>query len=162
MLIGEVGLSGDGPLSLAFIEEIMQVSDKITGGWFYWDYDPNVNGDSNLNADIWGIIHNNGVEVAKAKVLERPYPQFISGSLPQYSWDAKEQIFSFEMMANSATNQTITNPWTEIYLPDYAWPQGWQLTVIQGEIEQQLDQESKLINIRALTEGKIQIKITSK
>jgi len=67
----------------------MQTNDKITGGWFYWDYD------GGKSWEIWDFENNQ--EQPKAKVLDRPYPQMIAGTLPLFSYDAKEKIFSMEI-----------------------------------------------------------------
>ncbi len=152
MLIGEFGLGGNEPPALEFIEEVMNMSDKITGGWFYWNYDP----------DNWSIIDNDRTEFKKAKVLERPYPRLIAGSSPVYSWDKDTRIFSFEMNWDETLAKKNTNHWTEIYLPDYCWPNGWKITEIQGEVEHIFDKESRLLNIRPLKDGRIQIEITNK
>ncbi|MEN8121631.1 MAG: cellulase family glycosylhydrolase [Bacteroidota bacterium] len=152
MLIGEFGLGGNDPLALEYIEEVLKMSDKICGGWFYWEYDPG----------SWSIIDKNRNEVKKAKVLERPYPQRIAGSSPKYSWDSELRVFSFEMNWDKKLSEKLTNHWTEIYLPDYCWPKGWILTEVHGNVEQKFDKESRLLNIRPLKKGKINIEITSK
>ncbi len=148
MLIGEFGLGGNDPLALEFVEEIMQMNDKITGGWFYWDYD----------GSDWGIWdYKNNKEHPKAKVLDRPYPQLIAGTSPNFSYDAEGKVFSFEMKWSK--NPELLNDTTEIYLPSHCWPDGWNLKQVDGKVEWKFDESKRLLYVVPQKEGKVRFEI---
>jgi len=147
MLIGEFGLGGSESLALEYVEEIMQMNDKITGGWFYWDYDGS-----------WGIWdYKNGVEFPKARVLDRPYPRMIAGTSPLFSFDAKAKLFSLEMEWSG--NLGLLNDTTEIYIPGHIWPDGWNLKEIEGEVDWNFDKDKRLLYVVPQKEGKVHIEV---
>ena len=147
MLIGEFGLGGSEPLALEYIEEVMQMNDKITGGWFYWDYDGS-----------WGIWdYEKGEEYPKARVLDRPYPRMIAGTSPLFSFDTKKKLFSLEM--NWSKNAELKNDTTEIYIPSHIWPNGWNLKEIEGKVDWKFNADKRLLYVVPQKEGKVHIEV---
>ncbi len=151
MLIGEFG-TGNGPGTLEFIEETCEMCDKITGGWFWWDYDG--------SWSLWD--HKNNKEFPKAKVLDRPYPRMIAGTSPLFGHDPKTNTFSLEMEWNKNIKPTLTNDTTEIYLPGHTWPKGWKVNIEEGKADWHYKDKTRCLYVVPRSEGKIKITVTSR
>ncbi|NPA37651.1 MAG: glycoside hydrolase family 5 protein [Chlorobi bacterium] len=153
MLIGEFGLGGNDKTALSFVEEVMQMSDKITGGWFYWDYD----------GQNWGIWdYKNKKSFPKAKVLDRPYPRMIAGYKPKFSFNPETKIFTLEMEWNNNIKPKLTNNITEIYIPVHTWPSGWKVLITEGKADWHYKDITRCLYITPRTEGKIKITVEPK
>ncbi len=153
LLIGEFGLGGNDEKALAFVEEIMQMTDKITGGWFYWDYD----------GQSWGIWdYKNNKEHPKARVLDRPYPRLIAGTSPLFSFDPEKKVFTLEMKWNKDIEPQLTNNTTEIYIPSHTWPNGWKVNIEEGKADWHYKDTTHCLYVIPREEGKIRITIQSK
>ena len=149
MLIGEFG-TGNGPGSLEFIEEVCGMCDKVTGGWFWWDYDG--------SWSLWD--YKNNKEFPKAKVLDRPYPRLIAGEKPVFGYAPEDRIFSMQMRWGPSLK--LTNDTTEIYLPEHCWPGGWEMNRLEGQFEWQFDKSSNLLKIIPKKEGNIHFEVKEK
>ena len=149
MLIGEFGADENAK---EFLHEVVEMCDKITGGWFFWAYDKGG----------WSIMDENRKEVSKAKVLERPYPQLIAGSKPEYIFDRDAKTFSFKANWDKEVEKSVSNKWTVIYLPKHVWPSGWKLDIIKGNIEWNYDEASRILKLRPLEYGEFHILIENK
>ena len=147
MLIGEFGADENAK---EYLYEVVQMCDKMTSGWFYWTYDKG----------HWSIIDDQRNEVSKAKVLERPYPKLIAGSNPDYVYNRDNRTFDFKIIWDKSSDEETTNNWTEIYLPNHVWPNGWNLKKIVGDVEWIYDEASRVLKIKPLEYGNIHIKIS--
>ena len=149
MLIGEFGLKVDSTLSLKFIDEVANMMDKTGSGWFYWGYDP-----SN-----WSIIDTNKVTTISQKVLERPYPMYIAGDKPIFSWDLNTEVFLFKANWNKALEEKLTNNTTEIYMPDFVWKDGFDINVLEGKIDSEYNKEKRKLIVKPVGYGNFSFEI---
>jgi endoglycosylceramidase len=149
MLIGEFGLKIDSTLSLKFIDEVANMMDKIGGGWFYWGYDP-----SN-----WSIIDSNRATTVSQKVLERPYPMYIAGDKPIFSWNRNTEIFSFEANWTKDLESKLSNYNTEIYMPNFVWKNGFEIKVLNGKIKWDYNKEKKRLKVTSENYGDFNFEI---
>jgi hypothetical protein len=147
-MVGEFGLSEDQPGALKFLDDVLEMYDKVTSGWFYWSYD----------RGSWGLQNEAGAEHRKADVLVRPYPQKIAGAQPRYSWQPQQRAFSLSFNTAEAFDSSLT---TEVYLPPRAWPDGWRLINHGVDISHTYDPEGQLLSIHPQQPGEISITIES-
>jgi endoglycosylceramidase len=143
MMVGEFGLDENKPGALAFLTKALNVFDNIASGWTYWSYD----------RGGWGILSQEGEEMQKAEVLERPYPQKVAGTQPEYHWNPVDKVFTL-----SYETTTSKLP-TEIYLPNRHWPEGWQLVNQGVEIESSFNEETRVLSVTAKEAGLVKIEI---
>jgi len=147
MLIGEFGADEDAK---DYLHEVVEMCDKITGGWFFCAYDKGG----------WSIIDNNRNVMPKAKVLDRPYPQLIAGTNPEYAFNRDAKTFDLKYIWNKEIDKSVTNKWTQIYLPNHVWPNGWKLNKIEGDVDWSYDKKTRLLKIKPLDYGVINIVIS--
>ncbi len=134
MLIGELGISGNGVVVDIYLKEIMAMADRCTSGWTYWSYD----------ADSMGILNADGSEQAKINDLVRVYPKAVAGCPTSYGYNPKTRIFKL------AFNETGISAPTEIYIPAARFfPLGWKLEVSDpaGSWSSEWDAESEVLKI---------------
>jgi endoglycosylceramidase len=132
-MTGEFGLDENKPGALDYLREVLNAFDRVGSGWFYWSYD----------RGGWGILSEEGQEMQKAAVLERPYPQKVAGTQPEYHWDLKERIFTLTYQASG------TELPTEVYLPARHWPEGWEVVNQGMEIESSFNEETRILSVMA-------------
>jgi len=145
-MVGEFGLDETKPGALDFLTETLNMFDKIASGWTYWSYD----------RGSWGVLSNEGEEMKKADVLERPYPQKVAGTQPDYRWNLNEKVFT---LSYQATGSELP---TEVYLPIRHWTEGWELVNQGVEIESTYNEETRLLTLWAKETGKVIVMVKKK
>ncbi len=150
-LIGEFGLpfdlkrkhaylTGDYTAHVRAFDSYLQAMDENLLSWTLWNYSPdntNERGD-HWNDEDFSIFScdqqadpadlNSGGRALEAIV--RPYARALAGEPLKMSFDLKTRVFEFEF--RHAAN--VTAP-TEIFAPNYQYPQGYQVDVSDGAYE---------------------------
>jgi endoglycosylceramidase len=135
MLIGEFGLNNNEKKALKYVEQVMRVNEKIGSGWAYWDYG---------KGGSWNPIDKEGNDKPIMDVLVRPYPQKTAGIPVDYGYKPK----SGKCWLNYLPDPEITAP-TEIYIPERAYPNGWEFGEYQPETGTwEWDEEKRLLLIQ--------------
>jgi hypothetical protein len=158
-LIGEVGIPFDMYNKRAYktrnfgmqeraLDATMQALESNLANFTLWNYTPD---NSNKRGDLWndedlslfsrdqqkgtGEIHDGGRALRAAL---RPYPRATAGIPEKVLFDMRNRLF--EMTFIHDPEITI---WTEIFVPNYQYPNGYQVEVSDGKYE--IDRENQVL-----------------
>jgi hypothetical protein len=150
-LVGEVGIpfdmadrkayrTGDFSRQARALDATMLALEANLVSFTLWNYTAD---NTHERGDLWneedlsifsrddqtgsGGIHDGG-RALKAAV--RPYAEKVAGKPLRMLFDMKKRIFQFEFQPDGA----IAAP-TELYVPDYQYPEGYSVVVSDGEYE---------------------------
>ena len=119
LLCGEWGFHPDWGNADLFMDEVLEMYDRMMASWTYWSYDPGGWG-------IWESDENGDflTERDNANDLVRPYPRSIAGIPRSFSYDPDTRVF--ELAFDPSPSAVLP---TEIYVPaDRHYGDGWTLT----------------------------------
>jgi endoglycosylceramidase len=114
MAIGEWGLNQDTDDVDRFMNDVLEMADRLMAGWAYWDY----------SFGGWIPVDGDGNERPMMDLLVRPYPRAVAGTPTAYGWHADTGLFFCEL----DTREGVTAP-TEIHLPARHFGADPQVTV---------------------------------
>ncbi len=161
-LVGEVGIpfdmadkkayrTGDFSLQARALDATMQALEANLASFTLWNYTAD---NTNERGDLWngedlsifsrdqqtgsGSIHDGGRALDAAV---RPYARKVAGKPLRMSFDMRRRRFEFEF----EHDETIAAP-TELYVPNYQYPDGFEVTVSDGEYE--ADREAQTLIYR--------------
>ncbi|MFZ5917983.1 MAG: cellulase family glycosylhydrolase [Chloroflexota bacterium] len=158
-LIGEFGIAFDlkdkrayrtGNFSAqikALDRSFRAIEDNLLSGalWNYTADNTNRRGDGWNGEDlsIWSRdqqtdaadIHSGGRALP---AVVRPYPRKVAGEPLRLSFDLKRRVFAFEFRHDPA----VAVP-TEIFVPNYQYPQGYRVEISDGRVE--MDREAQTL-----------------
>jgi hypothetical protein len=150
-LIGEVGIpfdmqgkrayrTGDFSMQVRAMDATMTGLERNFANFTLWNYTAD---NTNAHGDQWNdedlsifsrdqmtgsnTIHDGGRAL---KAVVRPYPRKISGEPISMSFDIQKTIFEFTFRHDSNAQAP-----TEIFLPDYQYPDGCHVVVSDGTFE---------------------------
>ena len=151
-LIGEVGIpfdmqskrayrTGDFSMQIRALDATMTALEENFASFTWWNYTPD---NTNARGDQWndedlslfsrdqmtgsGSIYDGGRALQAAL---RPYPMRVAGVPVSMSFDIHKKAFEFSFRHAAAINAP-----TEIFIPDYQYPQGYQVQVSDGSTQQ--------------------------
>jgi endoglycosylceramidase len=119
LLCGEWGFDPNWENADIFMDEVLEMYDRMMASWTYWSYDP----------WGWGIWESgeDGEYVRErenANDLVRPYPRSIAGVPRSFSYDPDTRVF--ELAFDPSPSAEVS---TEIYVPATRhFPNGWSLS----------------------------------
>ncbi len=158
-LIGEVGIpfdmkkkrafqTGDFSMQIKALDTTMHALEANSVSFTIWNYtsdNDNERGDQWNDEDLSifsrdqqtgsGDIHDGGRALQAAL---RPYARKVAGEPLRLSFDMKHRVFDFEFQHSD----NVTAP-TEIFIPDYQYPEGFRVVVSDGEYE--IDRENQTL-----------------
>ncbi|MGD8607978.1 MAG: cellulase family glycosylhydrolase [Myxococcales bacterium] len=119
LLLGEWGFDPTWPGADLFMQELLDMADRMMLNWTYWSYDPGG----------WGIWERNDdgevVERDNANAIIRPYPQRVAGIPRSFGYDPDTRVF--ELVFDPSPSALVP---TEVYVPAARhYPNGW---ILQG------------------------------
>ncbi len=116
LFIGEFGTFRDSPSALAAMRDQCAAMDAaLAAGWTYWDFNPDLATNQNLEIDTMSLI-DGGKEHPAMDVLVRAYPRAVAGEPVSMSFDPAKGTFSLTIRDPIATAPTL------IYLPPRHFP----------------------------------------
>ncbi len=159
VLIGEFGIPLDlgrkkayrtgefGKQIRAMDRSLRALDDTLLSGTI-WNYTPD---NTNLHGDQWNgedlsifsrdqqtdpqDIHSGGRAL---QAVVRPYARAVAGEPLSMMFDPKRKVFTFAFRHDAS----VTAP-TELFVPNYQYPQGYAIKVSDGSIE--IDREQQLL-----------------
>jgi hypothetical protein len=150
-LVGEVGIpfdmggkkayrTGDFSLQARALDATMRALEANLASFTLWNYTAD---NTHERGDLWneedlsifsrddqtgsGGIHDGGRALEAAV---RPYASRTAGRPLRMSFDVRRRVFQFEFEADAA----VAAP-TELYVPNYHYPEGYSVVVSDGEYE---------------------------
>lgn len=156
-LIGEVGIpfdmqskrayrTGDFSMQIRALDATMTALEKNFASFTWWNY---TSDNTNARGDHWndedlslfsrdqmsgsGSIHDGGRALEAAL---RPYPIKVAGEPVNMAFDMRKKAFEF-----SYRHAAEINAPTEIFIPAYHYPDGYQVRVSDGTYEQDSTQQ---------------------
>lgn len=177
VVVGEIGIAydlnrrhayrtGDFSLHVRAMDRTLRAADENLLSYTIWNYTPdndNVHGDQWNGEDLsifsrdqqndLSNIHSGGRAL---EAVVRPYPTATAGEPLRLSYDVNRRTFIFEFRHDPA----VPAP-TEIFVPDYVYPNGYNAWISDGECE--IDKLNQRLMYRHDPEREIhRIKITPK
>ncbi len=161
-LIGEVGIpfdmhskaayrSGDFSRQALALDATMRALEASIANFTLWNYtadNTNARGDQWNDEDLSlfsrdqqtgsGDIHDGGRALHAAV---RPYASKVAGTPLEMSFDIERRVFDFQF----SHDPSIAAP-TEIFVPNYQYPQGYSVKVCDGEVE--IDRDMQTVRYR--------------
>ncbi len=156
-LIGEIGIAfdlnggrafhtGDFKQQIRAMDRTLHAADDALINYTIWNYTPN---NENQHGDQWNgedlsifslsqqndpsDIHSGGRAL---EAIVRPYPRATSGQPLQISYDMNRRIFAYEFRHDPTVQAA-----TEIFIPNYAYPNGYNVWVTDGDCEAHFEQQ---------------------
>jgi hypothetical protein len=156
-LIGEIGIAfdlngskayrtGDYSVQIRAMDRTLQAADANLLSYTIWNYTPD---NDHAHGDQWngedlsifcrdertdpGIIHSGGRAL---EAVVRPYPRATAGEPLRISFDLRRRIFQFVFRHDA----DIPAP-TEIFVPNYQYPKGYNVWITDGECEACLEEQ---------------------
>ncbi len=116
--LGEFGTAWGWEGTPEFIEDVVDMADRMAIGWSYWSWDAS-------GPDGWSPWdRSTGEDNPMAKAIARPYPRRFLGAEPVWSFDQSERRLVIELGANDAVDREV-----EIFVAAASWyPEGWSIT----------------------------------
>ncbi len=148
MLIGEMGVNQTSTGSPEFMEEVLNMFDKTSSGWAYWEYS---------RKSKWSPFNDDGSNMDARNLVVRPYPQSVAGQPRSYGFEIETGKFWLDFYADS----NIKAP-TEVYIPKRHYPNGWDLNI---DVDRELwktnwDESKRVLQIFNLSDKNLEYKIT--
>jgi len=139
MLIGEFGVSDSVDGGLLFLEEVLDMADRMTSGWTVWDYEPVDGGYSFIDAD-------RDEKPAKTDLLVRAYPRAVAGRPIGIRWVREEAFFVLTFREVDG----VAGP-TEIFVPERHYPGGFEVrsTDPDGRWSWSFDAGSRVLSVES-------------
>ncbi|MGH0035089.1 MAG: cellulase family glycosylhydrolase [Myxococcota bacterium] len=85
ILIGEFGATDGPPGALEYLEDVLDMADRMTSGWTVWDYQPATGSYSFIDSA-------RNEKAGKLDLLVRAYPRAVAGRLVWYQWAGSEKV----------------------------------------------------------------------
>lgn len=103
IVMGEFGMDRTFPGAAEYLDDVLQMADRMMISWAYWSFTPGT----------WGWWDPATMtEHPNADQLVRPYPQRVAGTPREWSWDRESRVFTLRF--DDAPG--VSGP-TEIFLP---------------------------------------------
>lgn len=156
--LSEFGASHD----LVDIRRVVEGADKNMVGWAFWSYknwgDPTTQAQgSGAQSMFKSDAELSSVKMDKLAILQRPYPQMVSGVPLSFSFDEQNRVFSLKY------STVMTSGWrapkdmlTQIYIPKLHFPHGYQVKVQGGYVTSAPNASTLLI---AADAGQAQVEV---
>lgn len=143
---GQAYISGDFQAQIKALDRSLRAADDALIGYTLWNYTAD---NDNERGDQWNgedlsifsrsqqtnpeDIHSGGRAVA---AFARPYPLATAGTPLKLSFDIERRLFLYTFRHEAG----ITQP-TEIFVPDYQYPNGYHVWISDGDCEMHTEQQ---------------------
>ena len=154
LLCGEWGFDPNWENADLFMDEVLEMYDRMMAGWTYWSYDPGG----------WGIWEagEDGKYVQErdnADDLVRPYPRSVAGVPRSFSYDPDTRVF--ELTFDPSPSATVP---TDIYVPAARhFPDGWTLEGCEENegCTSSFDEDTEILSLLTPNQSaRVEIRIT--
>lgn len=149
IVMGEFGMDQTFPGGVRYLDEVLQMADRMMISWAYWAWSPGTWG-------FWDPVTS--TERPNIAQLVRVYPQRVAGTPTRWSWSRETRAFSLTFTGSTA----VTAP-TEIFIPSARfYPTGYTVASsdADGTWSQSWDAARQVLSVTTSGAGSHTITIT--
>jgi len=150
----EFGGKNDRPAtSSVYLSDFCDMMDEMSSGWAAWSNDIY----EMVGSVSYNLFYEDRSERPTLDPLIRTFPRATTGNLKSFKFNSKTRVFDMTYV-----NNAHIGPYTEIFVPDRKYPEGWDLVVTgTANYTQEWDARLQLLRIKVNDHARI-ISITIK
>lgn len=120
IVMGEFGMDQTFPGAVRYLDDVLELADRMMLSWAYWDWSPGTWG-------FWDPAMQR--ERPNLSQLVRVFAQRVSGTPVRWQWSRTDRVFTLVFVGSPG----VTAP-TEIFIPaSRLYPEGYSVTVSDPE-----------------------------